>query len=382
MFYILCVIIIGVSFAPLLIIKPDMWIAQGIWVQAGIGLAFSWLFFEKPKNKFIRNIPLGLLHLWLVIQLAFIFYFTVLKNKYDVSHFFAYFNFLCLLILYWIIILYLNKDNIEKLMKLMKLTVNITLLISALQILGLSQFFGVIATHERHNNLVSGLLSNGTHFSGFIASCVPLFFWQMKRQDIFSIILMLIVMMFTGTTIGDPSISGFIVLIVLFFYFYKKDYKKVVIGAIFLAVIGIFLFYHSPDKLFSIQGRMTFWPKYALILKRYFITGIGVGGYSILYPNITPLATHLHLEYYEFLLELGLIGMVLIINLIKNFFEDRVINQEQLVLKSMVLGFLVSCCFNFPAHLWLPATWCMVSYAMYFALKELNNGCIKSKRNT
>jgi len=79
------------------------------------------------------------------------------------------------------------------------------------------------------------------------------------------------------------------------------------------------------------------------------------------------------MEFFQYLLEIGLIGFILIINLVKSFIEVKIEDRLELVLKSMVVGFLISCCFNYPSHLWLPATRAIASYASLMVLKEDKN---------
>ncbi len=56
--------------------------------------------------------------------------------------------------------------------------------------------------------------------------------------------------------------------------------------------------------------------------------------------------------------------------MILSFMKNKAENRLELTLKTIVVGFLVSCFFNYPAHLWLPATWVMFFYAAFYALKN------------
>ena len=373
MFHIIAAALLGMNLAPFVFMNLNIWHAQGFWVQACIGIMFSWSFIEKPKRIPKRNMPLGLLHLWVAASVAFICFQGQVVGRYDIIHFFPYFNFLCLLIFYKFIVQYLTIKHIEWILTGLKYAVIFNLLLCVLQKFGFSQVFSLISTHHTHNNMVTGVLGNGTHLSGFLGSCVPLFFWKMKREDILSLVLLSLVLLFTGTTIGDPSISGFIIGIALFFFFYKNKIYLVSLLGILLICCFILAYPYIPKIFFSLQGRIEIWSNYIDIIKTYFVSGIGLGGYSVIrtimlqksiYTN-TVQATHLHLEYLEFLLELGLIGIILIVNVIKSFLQDKAETRTQLVLKSMGIGFLISCCFNFPAHLWLPSTIAMFAYASY-----------------
>jgi len=351
-----------------------MWHAQGFWAQAGLAILFSWSFFEKAKRS-KPNIPLGMLHLWIAASTAFFCYFGQMNGKYDTAHFFPYFNFLCIIILYKIFVEHLNRKRIEKILLGMKYVAITTLIVSALQIFDLSQIFKLVTTHHTHNNIVTGFLGNGTHVSGFLACCSPLFFWKMKRIDILSLVLMVLVLLHTGTTIGDPSISGFAILPILFFFFFKKSNKAMYFLA-FLVFLFVVALPHIDPHFFEPQGRIAMWKAYWPYFKQYALTGTGLGSvnmvHNVIYKPYMGEVRQLHLEYYQVAFELGLIGLVLVFNIIYSFFKKVAEDRLQLVLKSMVIGFLFSCLFNFPAHLWLPSVWTLFAYSSFYLLKRGN----------
>ena len=373
MYYLILVYLLGISLSPILFFKLDIWHAQGFWAQAGLAILFSWTFFEKPKRKAKRNIPLGLLHLWIAASTAFFCYTSQIKALYDTVHFFPYFNFLCIILLYKIFVVYLTKHNIERVLTGMKYVLITTLFVSVLQIFGLSQIFRLVTMHHTHNNMVTGFIGNGTHLSGFLACCSPIFFWKMKRIDILSLVLMVLVLLHTGTTIGDPSISGFVILPILFIYFFKKKPLTWILTAIAIFCL-IKAIPYIPKLFFFPQGRIPLWQAYWPYFKQYAVTGTGLGSVNLVHNAIYRpggmIVRQLHLEYYQFAFEIGLIGLVLIFNLIYDFFKKVAEDKLQLVLKTMVLGFLFSSLFNFPAHLWLPSVWTLFAYAGYKAIRK------------
>ena len=379
MFYILALLLCGISFAPLLLSKLDMWHAQGIFAQIVILIAFSWSFFEKPKFA-VKNIPLGLLHLWIGLNTAYICYQAQVVGSYDIKHFFVYFNFLCVLILYQIIVQYLETSDIMDMMTMMRYVVIATLLMCVLQRFDIAQFFKMFINdpnpplfYHMHNNPVVGFIGNGTHLSGFLASTIPLFLWNGKREDYLTLILMGIILFYTSTTLNDPAISGFIVALAVWLYWIKREKYKLFATLGILGVGGYFLYGHIGNNLFSFNGRLGMWEYYwNLFIKGYPITGFGLGTLNIIYGQ-TPFAQarHLHLEYFQYLIELGVIGLILIFNFINSFFHKKADDpfKTQLCLKACFFGFLISCLFNYPSHLWLPATWAVFFYAAFINLK-------------
>lgn len=240
-----------------------------------------------------------------------------------------------------------------------------------LQYFGYAQFFRMLFDDIYHTNPVVGFLGNGTHLSGFLASTIPIFLFRGKREDYLALALMGCVMCTTGTTLNDPAISGFIVAIVVWLFFFKNNLKVLIPSVLVLGGIGVIAYLNLPKQFFCGMGRLKIWHEYLVLAKPMAITGSGLGSVQILSKfSGVPTAKHLHNEYIQFTFEMGLIGGVLLLNLVKKFFEDKAGNRLQLCLKTMVVGFLVSSCFNYPAHLWLPVTWAIFAYGSLHCLKN------------
>jgi len=378
MFYILFILLIGVNFSPFLFPKLDIWHAQGFWAQICLFVAFSCLFFEKPLRRSM-NVPLGLLHVWIAASTAFFCYTAQVNGIYDTAHFFPYFNFLCLLILYKCITDYLNRKQIIFILNALRYVIVANLIICVLQMYNLSQFFKMInfpvPEHGLDKNhipsIVSGFIGNGTHLSGLLASCSPLFFWKFNREDKLILVLIFLVLTQTGTMMGDPAISGFIIFIFLCIYYFRpKPVFFLVTG-----VVGILLLFtlkdYLPKEFFWPQGRLKLWEYYGGLFTQYSVTGTGLGSINMMYLNTPfPKARHLHMEFFQYTFELGIIGGILIINLVLEFFKQISKNRLEYTLKALVIGFLISCCFTYPAHLWMPSVFVIFFYAAFQALNK------------
>jgi len=258
----------------------------------------------------------------------------------------------------------------------MKYVVVVNLMVCVLQLFGLSQFFELLFKNSSHlNSIVVGFIGNGTHLSGFLASSIPLFLIEGKREDWLCLTLLLIILFFTGTTFGDPSISGFVVSYLIFLNFYKTKKIKWL-----LLCLPILILLFQKGNLFAFSGRIelwiTFWKKFHILP----ITGQGLGAVDFFARNSNIKFHHLHQEFFQVLFELGVIGFVLVVNVIKSFFEKTAQTRTQVAVKSCVLGFLVSCCFNYPAHLWVPATWAMFFYAAFEILNKEEISCLAEKK--
>ena len=422
MFFLIIVLVIGINVAPFIFDKMDMWTAQGLWVQMCSVAILSYMFFEKKKYT-VSNSSLALMFAWL----SYITFYRVYKSYtgglhekmqqlFERQEFLTkevaqyvqlfkvvqnviytlapYLNFFCLLIIYLAITEYLSRVEIKKIMVVMKYTIIFTLLTCVLQKFFLTgntaaQFFRLLIKqsnfNEFHNNLVTGFLSNGTHLSGFLASCAPLFFWRMKRVDVLSLILMVIILWSCSTTIGDPSISGYVILALSFLFFYKT--KKLIIPLIILfwgviCLAGEYL----PPQFWSFHGRFDTWQRWWPIFMKLPMTGHGLGTVNILSKDLANsqlhlgvaamnvTTRHLHLEYFQVMVETGVIGLCFVLNMVHKFFITYAQDRTELALKTMVFGFLLSCLFTYPAHLWLPSSWAMITYASFVALRRENYG--------
>lgn len=377
MFILVSILVIGITVSPLVFKQLDMWHAAGFWAQTLIMLIFSQSFFEKRNPLIGQNNSLRLLSIWVGGLTAFVCYRSLTGfGTYNTESFFPYFNFLCLLILYHCVVGYLTQSQIEKIVEWMRWAVIGTCFICVLQSFGLAQFFKLYEQTEVYdifkNSPVVGFLGNGTHLSGFLASTTPLFFFSMNRRNALSLIMIFLVLILTGTKMFDPAISGLAIFtIFLFIYLFRVQRKTALyVLVVFGLIVAWVCSYYG--NLFSPSGRVELWQFYLdKVAKNGFLTGFGLGKVNevhLLTPF--PKARHLHNEYLHFLFELGFIGVVLIINVVWDFLREKIYNNTQFILKMMVLGFLGSCFFNYPAHLWMPSVWAMFAYASYHAIKN------------
>ena len=384
MFYLILITVIGINIAPFFSAKNMLffWNAQGLWAQFWILVCFSWSFFEKPRFESPRNVSLGLLHLWVGGLTWFSCMLVQYKGGYNVRALLPYFNFLCLVILYRMIVQYLNIKQIHTVYVFLRYSIIATLILSGLQFLGLSQFFQLIHPNYQGdggqfvNNLVSGFIGNGTHLSGFLAMCIPLFLYEKKRENVIALILLGIILLLSGQTKGDIPISGIIVAVGIFLFYLWNINKRFFSGTVLLFIIAsVFVWIYTPrhslQLLFHPNGRYGWWKDFLVASKGTFLTGSGYG--SVFWTGVkTKYPMHLHNEYIQFLVEGGLIGLILILNVAWEFLRTSH-SKMGLMYKAMFFGFLISSMFTYPMHLWLPASYACVSYAVVVAMKEREN---------
>lgn len=381
--YIILIILAGLNISPFIFLKMNIWLAQGFWCHIGISSLFALSLIQKPKNEDVKNIPLFLLFSWVAFLTSVICYNVLIQNKYDIQHFFQYFNLFCVIIFYKFVIQHQDENLIKYGKLVFKYTILFNLFIALFQLLGVSQYFKLLfPNHNAVNNIVTGMIGNGTHLSGFLALCSPVLFTK-KREDVLVLIFMILMMCFMGTTVGEPALNGFVILICSFLFYVFHINKKVFlysIGGLFFVFVLLFFLISSDYRVVLLQdnGRVGLWAQYLPIMKDNFITGVGLGSINLIAPKTSiPNAFHMHLEYYHFLIELGIIGLILIINVIHDFFKVKT-TEENLVFKTIVFGFLISCFFTYPAHLWFSAMFTIFAYAIV----KGNHGRLNAQTNS
>lgn len=372
MFYLIVLLLIGINFAPFALFQLDIWHAQGYFAQIVILLMYSCSLIQKPLQS-AQNIPLALLNIWLGLWTAFFCYLSLLHGKYNVVQFFPYFNFLCLLIVYQCVVQFLNIVMIQKILGYMRLMIIFTMLFCVLQYFNLVWFMKLINEDGwLRNNPVVGFIGNGVHLSGFLACSVPLFLVKLNRENALALLLMFILFFHCGMNKIDPSITGFIVFgAILGIYSVMRNPKLL---WLFIPMLISPLLFLNVDQFVNPNGRIGLWTYYWKVATNSFgMLGVGLGKINQVYQQTPhPSARHVHNEYLQYFVEAGIVAVVLIVNLIRHFLTRKIHNDTQLTLYLMVVGFLISCFFNFSSHLWLYTTWAMFAYAAFMCIEREN----------
>ncbi len=301
-------------FAPFFFRQVDLWHGTGQYVQVGILILFSYSFFEKAKTVKLLNKPLGSFICWagLVTSANWINVFSVSKH-YPIKIFMPLFNLLCLIWLYKLKVEYLDSNSIEKILRWVKYSILLVLFYCVLQVLSLDQFFNSIDITNKLDSLV-GTIGNQSHLAAFLAVVQPLFFSK-NRQDILSLILLWLIIIIAGSASG--LICGAVVLI--FWLFFKS--KKIAIGTSILVLITFVFIFIKHYSYFTDSGRFATWLKVFDIFKKKPITGSGLGSFGVLGIDTGGHWQHLHNEYYQVAFELGIVGLVLVVWCIWNYFK-------------------------------------------------------------
>ena len=369
----------GISLAPFLFPKLHPWIANGLYSYILMILILSASFFNAPKRH-IKNLPFALVIIAACFMTLVNTHQTLLDKNIKFELVIPAMNFLFLALTSKVMLEYLDFDFSYKIIDAMRIVLTISVFICFLQVMDASQFFKLINPTDKYdNNIVGGFVLNGTHQSAFMGFLAPLFLYRKKREDYLMLAFMAIIMIFTGHSINNPSISGpACLLFVLFCYITKKPVITFIVFLI-LYVIAVSVAWHffqlhphDPKllkwyyKIASLNGRETIWTYYWNIFKdNYPISGLGLGAVNILHKSSPIPSAHIHLEPLHFLVELGVIGMVLIVNWVKDFCGIHCPDRITFALKVLILAYLLSGLFNWPMHLWVPSVFAIVSYSIF-----------------
>ena len=238
---------------------------------------------------------------------------------------------------------------------------------------------------------VTGTFINRNHFSGYLEMIIPLAIGLIiARIDLFSIsglnwkqklvrlsekglavnllITMAIMLMSLGI-IFSKSRSGVTILILTFVLFFelailyfgvsqqRKKWIKIFLGSslLIITLISLYIGIGATIERFSLdyllqEQRPAFWAGALRIFSRFPLFGSGLGTFPSLYPDVEQdgvlvRAFHAHNDYLEYLAELGLLGMSLLLGgilflIIKSFLVWR--ERRHPEVKGLALGGIVS----------------------------------------
>ena len=382
--YLFLILLVGLPFANFIFPFLDIWSAQGLFFQLGILIIFSCSFFLKSESKKVRNLPLGTFVLWSGLVTLFYWMSYLLKTKqYPLIIFLPFFNLLCVVLFYKLAVEYLKEKDINRILKGLSISVFIVLCYCILQILNLDQFYtavydkqGLPLGHIGDDALV-GTIGNSTHLAAYLAICSPLFFKKSWFHIIGLVLLWFVVLM-------TKSATGLIVGLAVFWVWLllKRQYKWALFSLI-VCLIPVVIYWSYIPTLIDPSGRLSIWNKLLEVFKTRPITGWGLGFVRALNIKQSGNWTVAHNEYLQLLVELGVIGLGIvlwgIIDYFKRFWRLRH-NETATKLSLMFLGFCLVSFTLFPFHLWLMASMGMLVYSgMYIIENNLGTQCLGIK---
>jgi O-antigen ligase len=344
--------------------QTDIWHAEGHFVQISILILFCYSFFEKPKYVQVLNKPLGSFIAWagLITAYGWITIFSATQH-YPVKIVMPFFNLLSLVWLYRLITEYLDSVSIERIFKWLKYSVILLLFYCVLQYLKLDEFLKGI--NDTGDQLV-GTIGNSMHLAGLLAILQPLFF-KKSRENILCLILLWLLILLTGSATGLVTGIG----VALFWLWFKN--RKVAIVASGVSFISLIALHLTHKSFFYNSDRFRVWSLVCKAIKNKFITGFGLGTYGLSGIGDTNVHwQHVHNEYLQVIFEIGIIGLILILWCIWDYFRKFNSLKTDLTIRlaSIFFGFCLINYVTFFCHLWLTSTIAMMAYAGIYTIKN------------
>jgi len=238
---------------------------------------------------------------------------------------------------------------------------------------------------------VTGTFVNRNHLSGYLEMIIPLAIGLLiARIDFFSlaglrwkekllrfsekglsvnILLFLSAGLMSLAIVYSRSRSGTAILVLTFLLFFeltvlylrpsgqKRDGVRVFLAVLFLfiTVISLYIGIGATIERFDLdyllrEQRPVYWAQAVRIFARFPLSGSGLGTFASLYPDVESEGTlvrafHAHNDYLEYLAELGILGMGLLLGgvlflAVKSFLVWR--ERRHPEVKGLALGGIVS----------------------------------------
>lgn len=374
MVYVILVLILGLPVSPLIFNKLDIWHAAGFFSQTVIWSGFGVMLWGAAKQRTVSNLPIALLFIWCGITVLHVCHIQLVGGKYNTGTFFPFFNLLTILMLYHLLSYYLHKAQVCMVIKALQFVVCFTTILCTLQHFGLAQFtkMAVPFTGDgRANSQMIGFLGNGTHLSAFIGMMFPVLFINTSRQTFLTAVLCILLLTQCGEVAGDPALTGWAIILAYAIMFSLSSKRHWWISIVLF--IGAVLYGMAHPSFTSFNGRIAIWSAaFDHIQSNFPLTGSGLGSVNMLAAKTQVFASwrHLHQEYLQYTLEIGLIGLALIANVVWNLITTKANDWTERCLKMSVMGFLISCFTLSSSHLWVMSVYATIFYSLFMALHE------------
>lgn len=349
-------------FAHFLLRGVDIWHAQGYFLQISILLLYCLKLSKRSK-------PLACLLAWSGLLTTFIFYSIQAESKqYAITLFLPFFNLLCGIILFDCVVNLLKRDFFFKYLKYFSIPVILIAIYAILQKFKLDQFYNGLANGPDE---IVGTIGNPMHLAHYLAICLPVFFLLEKKLCKLGILFTLLTILLTKSASGLTIALIIVVLGQGFLRIFTT--REICLAAGLFSLIGI-LEYKSIitvwDNCTSSSGRVEIWQKFAPIFQKKPITGWGLGTVNSFAKQAQFSGwRHLHNEYYHYALELGLVGLGIILWGIVDYMNRFIKGVKDNVSVSMALMFAAFCLtalFGYPSHLWVISGLAILAYSYQY----------------
>ena len=245
-----------------------------------------------------------------------------------------------------------------------------------------------------------GPFVNRNHYAGFIGMLIPLTlglaFTRMRRERkiLFGFfgVIMAVSLFLSLSRGGIISFFAGVTVFALFLSWNKFKVKKTWAIAAFVFVVFLYLLYLGLDPVIdrfyktdiTREARLAVWTDTLRAFKDFYLTGSGLGTFINVFPLYSPEAfesiyDHAHNDYLEFILEAGVLGMILL-SLFLFFFIRAVVRSEwhgrkgiiKICMLSSITTMVVHSIFDFNLH--IPSNALMLSAVFGMTCALLKTG--------
>ncbi len=374
--WLITVLICGVNFGGFFFRRLDLWHGQGLFFQIGLLTIFSVSFFIKSNPIKVKNISLSLFVLWTGLWTAYIAYKMMLIDKYFFGSLLVFLNILYMVIFYKICVQYLNRQKINIILHWLSVVLFILLIYGVFQSVGIDKFQSMQDGSKAH--FATGLIGNPVHFSAYIACLSPLLILWNRKISIIGYGILGYLLLFGCSQGKIPPATGVITFFIVSGYLIKYKFHLRIFYTycffLLLIVITIFIFnkdfFCNNQRFFTIKNNFEYF-------KNNLWLGSGLGSVNVIAAisakNVAFPFHHIHNEYVQSVFEIGIVGFLIIIYGIIDFFRIKIQSKKSvtiIILKAIFLGFVFQSLTLFPAHLWVCSSILVFVYAGIYCIKN------------
>jgi len=363
----------GLPFSPFIFFQTlDLWHSEALWAQSWVILLFALSLGSNVSRSWITNKPLAALIIWAAAVFLWKWNTTMLKmNIYPLPMLMGMGHLFIIVLFYLTAIRTWSFRTIQVLLKWIGVSGALVLAYCIVQLLNLDQFLNNIDSWTKEDALV-GTIGNPSHLGTQLALLTPVFFynkgWYWKVLGFTSI----------GVAVATGSTGALVALgigLCYLLWFYNR-WASGLLSLCGVGALSYLVIYKS--NLVDFNGRLDAWSEFFKMFKHEPITGKGLG--FIMensrqdIPNTILLKwRHVHLEYFQVAIELGLIGLSLlfwlIYDTIKKVFMTRT-SRELVTLSTILLIFMINSLVSYPAHLWVLGSFGLLAYSGIYVLAK------------
>lgn len=358
----------------------NQWYAQTFWAEGGIALLCG-MALSSGRLPAVRNVPLGCWFAWVCLSTLGL-WITFLRH--DWGHPIGLLSPLahvsCLLLWYLAAVGLWSRDVLKGLLRWVAVSGVVILIYGVLQLWHLDQFYRWIDATKLGQDAVIGTIGNQAYFGMHLAFLLPVFLWLGTRWASLAALAASVMALATLSTSALVCVWA----AWMWWGWYELP-RRWWIGLVSLSAMGIIWWILSHPYWLNPSGRLeawsAFWQHYMVGDGKQQITGAGLGrimGDSHLglagWPHVsTDVFRHAHSEYFQVLIEQGVIGLGLVGWMVWDAVGRwRALPKTPLVKTLGGCGMLVlmAACVNNSFHYWVLGMFGLLAYCGVYVLSS------------